>query len=664
MNPNNSSSSLAYDAKTAQSNLRSALDFAKKNPEHPDAVELRRRMERGMFNFELKSMGLPEVPVNRPPVDLSRAIANVQMQPAAEVSSMIPEPEKQKGFMGFDVDLSMKGLKERFGDVKDTFIGVGEAGNERIDKAREILKDGDFNVAQKLMGVLGQVAGGAADTVGEVNMGLGKLALTQDAEDKLAGIVGDAAEKLSETETVQSIASWYNGLDKDNKLIVDSAGGIASLMAEVVGLKGVGKVVSKAANVTEKAASATAKVAKEGVKAVGESVDAFRAARQPARIAAQEAKVDDAVGRILQGAPEDVPAAKRALSQVDTTDVRTYADLNGKLNARLEAVRKKLDTELDTKYPDRIPADKLMQKTTVGDQIVTTNPVKDGLDEMITFFQKTNNAPEAARYLQLKNKFETEGLTLKEINQISRDHGKNLNAFNASGELASGLSKQAAENTRKGLKQVVRDRLPDDVKLPDGTNTNISKELDSQMSDLLDTLKLTEQAEVKVSKLENRIKNRTLAQKVGGAAADVADLATFGTLRGFVGKLIPSNMGNKTMNYLDIQKELQKNLKEIDKLLEIKDEKKFAAQLDEYLNSVQPGLSTRATASLTEPEKDVLLGRLQSITSNDVKFADGQIDLETFDRLEELKKAAERPRGLTEREYAELQFLLVDVLGS
>ena len=127
--------------------------------------------------------------------------------------------------------------------------------------------------------------------------------------------------------------------------------------------------------------------------------------------------------------------------------------------------------------------------------------------------------------------------------------------------------------------------------------------------------------ETQVQKLYQKVKNRTLAQKVGGVVADVFDLATMGTLRGFVQKLLPSNVGLKTANSLDLQNELAKNLAQIQRLNKIKDPDAFAKAFEKYITEdINPGLSIRNTvtpakvgAKLTESEFDMLVSGLDDI---------------------------------------------------
>jgi len=156
----------------------------------------------------------------------------------------------------------------------------------------------------------------------------------------------------------------------------------------------------------------------------------------------------------------------------------------------------------------------------------------------------------------LINKAKKEGLTPLEINKVAQRHGTDLNAFNANGELASGLKKQTVENTRKGLKETSRSFLL-------GSK---AQDADKRVSDLIRVKGLVDDAAEKVSALKQKVKDRGLGAKIGAGAFKAFDLLTGGVAKGVIGAALPSNVGLKTLNYLDLEKELAKNLKLIEYL--------------------------------------------------------------------------------------------------
>ena len=73
--------------------------------------------------------------------------------------------------------------------------------------------------------------------------------------------------------------------------------------------------------------------------------------------------------------------------------------------------------------------------------------------------------------------------------------------------------------------------------------------------------------EAAVLKLENKIKKRGLLEKIGRSLGRTVDVVTGGSLRGFLTSFLPSNIGNKVLNSLDLQNLLSKNLTKLEKLV-------------------------------------------------------------------------------------------------
>ena len=166
---------------------------------------------------------------------------------------------------------------------------------------------------------------------------------------------------------------------------------------------------------------------------------------------------------------------------------------------------------------------------------------------------------------QLKTKLETQGLTLRELNDLAREYGVEFNrkAFSKLGEPLTSVNAQAFENTRKGIKQVVRRMMPDDV----------TKMLDKRMSEMFNTSRLVGKMEEKVNALYQKVQKRGVLKRASMKLANVVDAATFGTVSGFLSRMLPSNVGLKVMNSIDLEKSLNKLLKKFDKLLKSADDK-------------------------------------------------------------------------------------------
>ena len=574
---------------TLQKIRESAKDLNSKDPyKRSRAQEIKRRYEQGLFNTELEAEGAKPIPIKppQPKIDTSKLDMSKVDFGGQGPQSTVPNAPM------LDLSISKSSLKERGGDILETARGMGTQISKGAEKIQDVWQNDSFNVLQKFMGTVGAAAGAGAGVIGEGFTGVGKYALTQEGEEAFVQKMQEIGQAASETEVARGVMDWYEGLNEDEKLIVDSAGGVLELAAELVGVKGTGRVTSTAIEtatpIVRQGTKRALEFGAEQVKNAQSLISDARSARRTAQVAAQQEKVQTAVERITQAGddPRAVEQATRALSDIDTSNIKTYEELNDAFDDRIVALSRQVDARLES-TPDTFKPDDFAKTTKVGDEVVKESPISEALDGLENAYAKSGEAVGAAHIRQLKQKFVTEGLTLKEANDLAREYGIEFRdrAFTKLGDPKAGYNAENYENVRKGVKEVIRDKMPDDT----------TKQLDQKMSDIYATRDMTRKLSDKVAKLEQRIKNRTLAQKAGGALAALLDFGTAGVLRGFVAKILPSNVGNKAMNSIEIQAELQKNLRQIEKLLEIKDGKSFDDAVIEYINNIQPGLSIRST---------------------------------------------------------------------
>lgn len=319
----------------------------------------------------------------------------------------------------------------------------------------------------------------------------------------------------------------------------------------------------------------TSNLAKAGYRKAAPIVSEQLAKRQASKLAKEVANADKIVGQIIQGTPEDIASAKKALSSIDVQGIKTYDDLNAVLNTKIKTISNKLDDTLEQSpiYNQPLRIGDMDKTITVNGATVRTNYVDDALNQLEDFYTKTNNIERKTAIQQLRQKGDTEGLTVKEVNDIAKLHGQDLSGFNANGELASGLSKQAAENTRKGIKSTAREIYGGDA----------YAQADAELSNLIRTRDLIKDMVDEVNKLQQKIQERGLGEKAGRLVFEVGNLFTGGGLKGFIGGAIPKGRGYKTLNALDLESLLSKNLKQLQKANTQKTEKGLINSLNSIL---------------------------------------------------------------------------------
>ena len=401
------------------------------------------------------------------------------------------------------------------------------------------------------------VAGNVAGEVGSIFGRTLQAVTPQPIKDALS----QTAQSVAGTPAAKAVIDAWNKFQAQNPEQAKNIGNAVNIAA----LFGGGEATVGAPTVEELAQGAkegVSNLATAGKDAVGSAVQgtkdlAGNAVEGAKNLVASKATLPDVVGKITQASPEELPAATRALKSVDLTGSKTFSDVSSKLDAAIKSNTAAVDTKLGASTDVLKPSDVEKTIPVKGGSPITTNPVNDAIKQLSDFYTKTNNPEELANIKTLEAKFSNEGLTPKEINDLARTHGQVLNAYNANGELASGLSRQAAENTRTALKTTARDAMPDSA----------TQAIDKNTSDLIKTKGMVDDMSTKVQALENKLKSFTPLQKAGQFAGKAVNVATGGALKTFIKGLTGFGMDEgTTLNALQLQDSLGKNLKLLDKL--------------------------------------------------------------------------------------------------
>lgn len=276
-------------------------------------------------------------------------------------------------------------------------------------------------------------------------------------------------------------------------------------------------------------------------------------------IAKKEAKkIDNIIGNVLQGKKIDIQKAKKPLSQIDISNVKSYDDLKKSLDTKIEVYSSKFDEVLDRDKLAR-PLKNLSLPTKVGENGISKNYVDDAIKQLENFYEQTNNQKGVLIISNLRKKAEETGLTVKEINNLAKLHNFELSskAFSKLGEPLKGINALSAENTRKGVKATAR-RLYGD---------KVFQDVDSEISNLIRTRDLIEKVGVEVNKLRQKVTERGLGEKAGRLVFQVVDKFTGGGLKGFIQSFARRGEGLKLMNALELDTQLKKNLNLIKRVL-------------------------------------------------------------------------------------------------
>jgi len=495
------------------------------------------------------------------------------------------------------------GVNEEPNYVERFASTVGKDVNERTNRVGEILGRPDTGIIEKGVQLFGQGAGLVASTietaVGEipgvkqVTQGIGSginwLATSEWSPIKHLG------DLIGSNKALQEATQLYD-TDSNFRDTVDAVANVARLGGDV-------QLASDAVNLTKNVTNKILERAKNpplppnpprggGVEPPAEPLLDFSGAKGKIEDLITPPKtVNEALGQIAQGKVEDIKPVKNALESIDTTGVETFQDLQGRIKQSIPDYAKQVDAELAKDPRIYKLKDLVIKRQTAGGKIISIDYVTKALTDLKELYRKIGDPVSEGNIKEILTKAKKEGLSRKEVNDISRKYGIEFGskAFNKMGEPLTSVNAQAFENTRSGLKTVARE----------GLGGAKAKALDRKLSDLFDTQKLIDRNVEAVNKLKQRINERGLLERAGHLVAKYGDMLTGGSIRGFVGGLLPRGAGYKVMNALDIEMALRKNLDIVERAFKAKTD----AEMLKILQSSESPKNPPSTRSSTSRRK-------------------------------------------------------------
>lgn len=474
-------------------------------------------------------------------------------------TSSVPKAEPIMGPPVPKVENKPKGVGDYLGEVKDAAVSGFKQAKDAVgsllenplseeNRAKPLEETAGAAPSNLIRGVFGVLSSPLAPLLGQaaetISPEKGRAALQKSIDPatdfgKMAVDASRATRKaLGKSEVPDSGAG---------RKAQEDLGGLVRTVFDVAPLVQAPKVATK----LKDTAVSTAKVGGKIVDGVVTKVGDAKAARTQSVMERASLGVDDLANKVSQGETKDIPKVAQSLSSLDKADikgVKTYRDLVSVYDDKISGISTKLDEALMTD-PKLRPLDSWVSKN-------GHNYVVDAIDQLEQFYKKTNDVNGVEGMQQLRNKAQTEGLMTQEINDLARLHGRDLNAYNANNELASGLAKQAAENTRVGVKETAREAFGNEA----------FKAADLELSNLMRTRDLMKDMVEKVNDLKQKTVKYSPGEQVGRLVLQVANMLTGGAIKGFVAAALPRGKGIKVLNALEMEKNLQRNLQRINAL--------------------------------------------------------------------------------------------------
>jgi hypothetical protein len=455
---------------------------------------------------------------------------------------------------------AMSDIKETGSALKNTLFSTAD----KVQGIAQMERTGEQGKATGFLKKIGTTLGGISQGIGDVFMGAGKAILPQSVEEKVKTGVISGVEKalpiLNELDKmvgspVGTRIEAYNNLDEKDRATVDAFLGAGMFGADIAGLGLGGKAISRTAKT---GGEILEQVGKKTVGAVegltGKTIDlATDVVPKVSQAISPKPPALKAIGEVLQGKSKDIKSGIKALAELDTTGVKTFKELGSKINSRITELANVVDTDLAVDTVGKKLKDLVLTAKTTGGAVVKLNPVKNALNQLYELYTKIGDVVEKANIKEIITKATKEGLTPLEINNLARIYGQEFGekAFSKAGEALTSVNAKMYENTRKALKSLARQGIKGDA----------AKMADEAMSALYNTQTLVKKNIEAVNKMTQKIRERGLFEKIGASLSKYGDVLTGGSLRGFIGGMLPRGAGYKVMNALDIEELLEKNLK-------------------------------------------------------------------------------------------------------
>lgn len=463
--------------------------------------------------------------------------------------SALTQATKKLGVFSETVD-DIKGIGS---DIKTSF-------QDRMGKFRE------GNLYQKF----GQSAGLVSDVIGAGFKGAVKTVLPQSAETAIKTGISSVAKPVMESEFAQKMIEGYKSLPEETRKNIDATLGLTNLALDLTGL-GIGKKAvtaggKQAIKGAKQVISSADDIAKQGVGLAKTATSKIIKTIEPKALTPKEA-----IGQVIQGTTKDIAPAIKTVAALDTRGIKTFKDFSEAISSKIGVLANQVNADLAVDTTKRLIKDLTLKAKTKSGKILQINPVDNALKQLDELYTSIGDVVESANIKELIETAGREGLTNLDINNIAKVYGKEFGekAFNKLGDPLTSINAQMYENTRTALKTLARK----------GIKGAEAQKADKLMSSMYNTQNLVKRNLEAVNKIQQKIQTRGLAEKIGYNLSKYADVLTGGSLRGFVGGLLPRGAGYKVLNAIDIEKALSKNLDLLKKAIKSGDDKEIAKLL-------------------------------------------------------------------------------------
>lgn len=453
-------------------------------------------------------------------------------------SAPIAAPESTLGSRITD-DVSSAASK-----VNDAISGTGDyQGKSTLNRATGAVSEGVSGVMNTASEVLPKPVRQGIDAVGKAG----------------SSVISFLGDKIGDVKAVQEWTQKHPQATADLEDLAGTGANLGNIAGGILTAEGGAKGAQKIADAAPKIAEGAKTIASD----IGQGISDLKNKVAPTET------IEQTAGKVLQGKTKDIESGTSGLSHLDTSKIKTYADLNKASTDKIGEFSKQQDAILEAN-PKTHYAHEFDQTVGEGTSATKLNYVKEAVNNLKELYQNTADAKGLADISKIESKINgvvgkdgkvmsnASGLSTKDINDLARMYGSEFSskAFGKTGEALTSVNATKFENIRTGLKDTARNLLPDEA----------SKALDTQMSDLYTVKDLSGKMAEKVNTLSQRLQKTNLLQKVGGVLGKAARVTGVGDL---ASKLLGIDKvpGAATLNAVELEAQLSKNLGKINAAL-------------------------------------------------------------------------------------------------
>ena len=391
---------------------------------------------------------------------------------------------------------------------------------------------------------------------------------SQQERNTMSDAVAWFVRTLLETETWEDAINWWNSLSDEEKKEAEDYLTYIDWAINLAWLK-FGKAAWPA---VERWVTKTISAARDWIWpiawSVDKAIDATKIAIKNKSIknavkneAKNSALVEEIADRVWQWATKDIWSSVRALQSISKwtklKKVNTFKELREKGLERVKQLVNKVDENLSN-YKNK--------KITLADQNVTTinweetgKVIEDAFNDLIDVYTKQRRPEDVKRILDLRDEVTRDWIGYKEFNDFIREYWRELNAWNKKNELTTD-AKKWWENTRNWMKDILHEKVPDEE----------FKNLDSEMSDVINFNKLVETSIEKTNNLVKRLRKEGFWDKTVWKAVEwwleLLDILAWRWFSRAIKWMVWWKSAWKVVDYLELENELPKLLKAFEKL--------------------------------------------------------------------------------------------------